>query len=250
MTKRCLGKYWSFSRISTFDNCPYEFKLTYIDNIDGESNVFAEYGTFVHSILEKLYKGELTVFDLVDYYDEHYKEKVVSEFPPYIDADKYYQTGRAYFENYEPITSKYDVVGVEKRVNIDIEGNRFMGIIDLLLKDKETGEFIVYDHKSKSGFKSKKELKKYARQLYLYAYYVKQKYNVLPSKLVFNLFRKGEEVEINFNEKEYEDTLKWFKNEIEAIKSTAEDGFNQKAEADFYCKNLCNVRMWCEKGVE
>lgn len=248
MAKRCLGDYWSFSRISTFENCPYEFKLIYIDNVVGESNVFAEYGTFIHSILEKLYKGKLTVFDLVDYYDEHYQEKVVSDFPQYIDPDKYYETGRAYFENYEPITDKYDVIGVEKRVDISINGNRFVGVIDLLLKDKNTGEYVIYDHKSKSAFKSKKELKRYARQLYLYAYYVEQKYGVLPSKLVFNLFRKGEEIEIPFNDEEYNETLEWFKNEIEAIQSTSD--FEQKSEADFYCKNLCNVRMWCERGVE
>lgn len=43
-----------------------------------------------------------------------------------------------------------------------------IGYIDLLIKNKETGEIIIVDHKSKKKFSSKAEEKKYRKQLEFY----------------------------------------------------------------------------------
>ena len=247
MTKS-RGNKWSFSRINTFDNCPYEFELLYLRGTEGEQNVFAEFGSFVHKILEMYYKGELTEFDLTNYYAEHYKENVVSPFPKFISGDKYYSDGLKYLSEFTSVNDEYEVLGVEKFITTEIDGEQFVGIIDLLLKDKKTGGPVVYDHKSKGEFKSKKELAHYLRQLYLYTHWVYENYGVFPTKLVFNLFRKNEKIECDFDEEEYENTLKWFKDKIAEIKSTKE--FKEKDVADFYCKNLCSCRNFCEKGLE
>ena len=57
----------------------------------------------------------------------------------------------------------------------------------------------MLDHKSKGKFKSKKEQAEYARQLYVYAKYVKEKYGKFPKVLIFNMFNAGELIKIPFN---------------------------------------------------
>lgn len=243
-----LGSNWSFSRISTYDTCPYEFYLVYKQGAESEQNVFAQYGSYVHSILEKYYNDELTEFDLSDYYREHYKEEVNLTFPKFINGDKYFADAYAYLSNITSVKDKYNILGVEKFIKTKINGYNFNGIIDLLLEDKETKDLVVYDHKSKGEFKSKKELANYARQLYLYSHWVKETYGKFPTLLIFNLFRKGEEIVIPFKEEDYNATLEWFTSKIEEINLTEE--YSAKKKSDFYCKNLCGVRNLCEKGLE
>lgn len=46
---------WSYSRLTSFEHCKYEFYLNYIVNDDeeylSEGNFYAEVGSFVHEIL-------------------------------------------------------------------------------------------------------------------------------------------------------------------------------------------------------
>ena len=65
----------------------------------------------------------------------------------------------------------------------------------MILQDK-SGEFVVWDWKSKAGFKNETEQKAYARQLYGYSLYVKEKYGHYPKKLCFGMFRQKEQIEI------------------------------------------------------
>ena len=44
--------------------------------------------------------------------------------------------------------------------------NTFIGFIDLIVKDKNTGRYIVVDHKSKSKFKDDKEKEEYEMQTF------------------------------------------------------------------------------------
>lgn len=58
------NKIWSFSSINTYDTCPHCFKLIYLNNVRKVDNAFAEFGKFVHYLLEKYYKGEIEFFEL------------------------------------------------------------------------------------------------------------------------------------------------------------------------------------------
>ena len=76
------GIKWSFSSVNAYATCPRMFKLSYIDGIRKSGNGFAEFGTFVHLILERYYTGKLDFFDLVQFYKAHYAENVKLGFPP------------------------------------------------------------------------------------------------------------------------------------------------------------------------
>lgn len=42
----------------------------------------------------------------------------------------------------------FEIIGVEKEFNSMIAGEQFVGIIDLLLRDKKTDEIVIVDFKS------------------------------------------------------------------------------------------------------
>ena len=116
-----------------------------------ENNAYAEYGTHCHSILERWARGELMAFELAEAYESEYGQAVRHYFPPFPRglAGKYYEEGLAYFNAFDGF-GEQEILSVEDRFEIDIRGNRFVGIADLILRDRNTGAISVIDHKSKS----------------------------------------------------------------------------------------------------
>ena len=52
---------WSFSKLSSFQTCPLEFCLQYLQDppLPQEQNPWAEFGILCHALLEEYAKGEL-----------------------------------------------------------------------------------------------------------------------------------------------------------------------------------------------
>lgn len=257
---------WSFSSVNNYSNCPKCFFLSYIysqdHKIEKVNNAMAQFGSFCHSILEKYYLGELDFFELSQAYEEGYSDNVTEPFPfnKWKDLQiTYHEDGQDYFDNFEGDFEDCEILGVEQRIDIPINGIPFVGYIDLLLKNNEG--YIICDHKSKSGFKNKVEESHYLRQLYLYSLYVKEKYGEYPKKLIFNMFRKNEKVEIEFEKSALDDAVKWFTDTIDQIyrDSKFEDKIkleykdkgkklSQFHKDDFFCNNLCGVRPYCNRS--
>ena len=210
---------WSFSSVNTYNTCPQAFRLGYLDALPRVDNAFSDWGTFMHSIMERYFKHDLEFFELSQVYVDGYAEAVKNKFPPnkFCDLSKrYYDAGKDYLDNFDGLFEDCEIVGVEQKVKLNIDGRPFVGVIDLLLRGPDG--FIVADHKSKSAFKSKREQAEYARQLYLYALYVKEKYGEWPVKLVFHMVRSGGElVEIPFVEDDAMAAKQWFLDTIDAI---------------------------------
>ena len=213
------GMRWSFSSVNTYNTCPQAFRLGYLDALPRVDNAFSDWGTWMHEIMERYFKGELEFFELSQVYVDGYKDNVKCEFPPnkFCDlSERYYNAGKEYLDRFDGLFEDYTVLGVEQKVKLDINGRPFVGVIDLLI---ETPDGIwVIDHKSKSAFKSKRERAEYARQLYLYSIYVKEKYGKWPIKLVFHMVRAGGElIEIPFVEADAMAARQWFLDTIDAI---------------------------------
>ena len=241
---------WSFSRLNAFHTCKRMFYKTYILGDETEDNFFAQYGSFVHGILEKYSKGELELFDLVDYYKKNFDEYITEEAPPnnYVDLhDQYYKKGLRYLENFQGFQD--EAIGTEQKIDIELELSnmtiKFIGYIDRLSKT-EDGEYKILDHKSKSAFKSDKELKEYLRQLYLYSLYVKKVYEKYPKILEFNMFKENDTVTCEFSENDLEESLKWVEDTINSIYE--EEDFLPKSEDpynDFFCRYICGYKGLC-----
>ena len=67
---------WSYSRITKYEVCKYAWLLTYIKNCEKKGKFFAEYGSFIHQIMQKYLTGELKENELVDYYLENYLKEL------------------------------------------------------------------------------------------------------------------------------------------------------------------------------
>ncbi len=237
------GFEWSFSRINAYKTCPRMFRLTYIDCIRTTDNAFAEWGTLGHSLFERYFKGEKQFYELSALYEKEYPTAVTHLFPPnaYVDLNqKYHDVGKEYFDNFEGLYEDAERLGIEEEIHIKIGEYRFVGYIDLILRD-ERGIFIV-DHKSKSKFKNKKEKEEYLIQLYLYSLYIFEKYGEWPYRLVFNMFRANEIIDVDFDMASLEAAKKWVTDTISEIYEDIE--FNTKADS-FFCDFLCSVKECC-----
>lgn len=218
----------------------------------------------MHSIYERFYSGAMDFFDICSEYEDNYHNKVTIKFPynRYANLnDKYYQAGLDALENVSELPDGWKAIDIECFIDTIIEGVRFIGYADLILQNEDTGEIVVVDHKSKAKFKSKAEQAEYARQLYLYSVYVKEHYGVYPSKLVFNMFRVGETVVIDFNEEELQEAIDWFTSSVANIYMDLEflDKIQREYDQngkdllkfdrrDFFCNELCGVRTYCPRS--
>ena len=82
---------------------------------------------------------------------------------------------------------------------------------------------------------------KYKKQMYLYAYAMKQKYGYSPDKIVWNHFLDGGAVTvIQFNEADMQKTLDWAKEIIERIERDRE--FAACQDDFLYCNRFCGYR--------
>lgn len=219
--------------------------LTYIEHKKGIGNCFSSYGSEVHSIMERYAKGEIDLWFLADIYDWEFDAAVPEAFPDSTFCKDmrqlYYQQGLIYLKNF----AGYDdinILEVESKFDYDIDDWVFNGVIDLVYEDKD-GKLVIQDYKSKSLFKSKKELASYARQLYLYSLYITQKYGRPPDLMKFVLFRKNKEVVIPYKKADLLEAVTWAKNTVNDIRCCFD--YAPSCE-DFYCHNLCNHREYCE----
>lgn len=243
-----LEKY-SFSKLSTFEQCPYQYYLNYIMHESGEGNAMSEYGSFCHSLLERHFKGELESYELADEYENRYGIEIKHDFPEMFNVDlaeKYYNDGYNFFYEFED--KDWTILGVEQEFDLlcEHEENPFIlrGFIDLIYK--ENGKLVFHDWKSKSKFKSKKELADYGRQLYLYSRYAEESGWGFPDILRFYCFRDQKEYDIPFKKEDYDAAWDWVYKTVEKIRET--EMFLQDRSSDFMCNELCDFRYKCEEN--
>ena len=246
---------WSFSRLNY--TCLYEWYLHYLCDEPSEDNFFSQYGSFIHEILEKYANGEIPVYELSQYYEEHFCDYVSEDAPAnkYKDIkEDYYYKGLDYLDNIDLILDNYEVLGVEKRVDFTVGNIQMVGFIDLLLRDKETGKITVLDHKSaslkilKNGSISKTDAAhflEFKRQLYLYSKAVIEEYGHV-DELRWNLFKDKNWIAIPFDENEYSEALTWAEATANKISQITEwDPPDDCGKNNYYCQNLCGQRHNC-----
>jgi hypothetical protein len=164
----------SYSQYSMYSSCPQQYKLKYVDKLDrSESNINLIFGQSIHTIiqhfLEVMYsksKKEALGIDLkhmlmtemfknfVEERDKHGgKDPCTSD-----ELKEYFADGAAildYFtkklDNFYSKTG-YELLGIEHELRKEIQpGVEFIGYIDILLKDKMTGDVIIVDLKTSTN---------------------------------------------------------------------------------------------------
>jgi ATP-dependent helicase/DNAse subunit B len=236
---------WSFSRLNSFLQCPYQFKTQYIDCERGIQNFFAEFGSHCHGILEKYCKNEAKLCELADIYTKTYNKAINFTAPPnkFVDLNQtYYDSGLEYFNNFKGF-GNYEIVGVEKEVKFNINNIKIKGYIDLLMKDKE-GNLHIIDHKSSDPKSAKSEkAMEYWKQMTLYAIGVYEEYGQYPVKLHINAFRKQQWFKIDFDINQVQIVKDWV---VETVDKIMKETKYLPLSDDYFCRFLCNFRNTCE----
>ena len=252
---------YSYSQLSSFDECKYGFYLQRIEGLEEQaSNAFAERGSLVHDLLDLWAKKVLTKEQMVEEYEKRYANEVVTAWPRVLAskgyAQKAYQNGIDFLQNFDEFEG-YDVLSAEEKFKIDLpltngETRTFVGIVDMILRDKKTGDLIVCDHKSKSLSTFKKDQDEMYRQQLLYSIYIKEKYGEFPAILMFHLFNEGGiKPQRLFSVDDYNEALEWATQQILGIEDcTTIDWLTCKEKADYFCWNICSARKVCPNGVQ
>ncbi|MBI2044803.1 PD-(D/E)XK nuclease family protein [Candidatus Pacearchaeota archaeon] len=244
-----MSKFYSYSRLETFEKCPLKFKFKYIDKIipEVEKTIEAHLGKLVHSALEWLYKEVKnkktpSIDELIKFYVSEWEK----EFTPKIIVVRkemtfgdYLNKGVEFLAAYYLKNKPFDdnTIEVEKQINLslDDEGKyKIRGFIDRLTYNLSTGEYEIHDYKTANS--PSIESLKNDRQLSLYSLAIKE------------LFGKDKEVRMvwhflalnkKFHIKKTNEELTALKEEVKRLveKIEATNDFPPKKSA------LCS---WCE----
>ena len=192
MEKNTKETKYSYSRLNTFDNCGWKYKLIYVDkhyvNTDNIANLL---GTVLHSVEEnialKLKNHEPINYDYwKDYflnvnipkknaYDTEggifgvniLRERFQSEFfevdektgdSYYTKCLEYLNTGIYRLENYMKEHPELEIYDVEHFFQVKFHSLTLYGFIDRIFYNKDTHEYILEDIKTKGHLFSDKEL--------------------------------------------------------------------------------------------
>lgn len=243
---------WSYSRIESFNDCPYRFFLKYIKKYKDSDKFYASYGSFMHKLIEQFYNGELTKDEMFIKFLTDFSSEVKGVRPKDTTVQKYIEAGCEYLNGFSEFP--FNMIAVEKRVEFTIGKYSFIGFIDYL--GEKDGKLYIVDNKSRdlkprSGrvkpTVKDMELDDMLKQLYIYSVAIEQEYGVLPEALCFNCFRTGVFIKEQFDKEKYEEAKQWALDSIERI-SHAEDF---EPNRDFFsCFYICGVSDHCEYDIE
>lgn len=241
---------WSFSKLSTFDKCPYAFRLQYLSSpkLELRGNAWSDFGNLCHKLLEEYANGKYPAEALADQYEKRYPDFVIHAYPPYPKGygDKAFDQGLSYFLFFDGFGEQYEIVSAEEKFRFNLGAYPFVGISDLVLRDRNTGALVVVDHKTKSANSMQRDLEEYSKQLYFYAEHVKRKYGQYPSHMRFNML-KADSITLPFDPDVHAQTMRWAQDKIEQI--CLEDEWKACPTA-YYCRYVCSVYNDCPYGKQ
>lgn len=267
MSDGCDKVVYSFSRLSSFDNCPYSYNLTYNEEDRGEDSVYTFLGSAVHEIVEQLQKQTIDNQQAIIMFMDKVEDCEILdlEFMSESTKQKYIENISHFLANFKPITK--GEFFIEEEIFVQIGDYLLRGFIDIYFKDKN--EIIIIDYKTSSKFK-KKELIPNGRQLVLYAMALEQKYpdckvkaiawdmlkyveveGARGPKLIERRELEGQEykeglVYHTLNDEIKQECIDYIIDTIQKIESATEYPPLDISKEYFYCSNLCGHRYRCE----
>ena len=178
---------YSHSRISTFEQCKYKYKLQYLDKVkvDVPTTVEAFMGDLVHRTLEKLYKDLKfeklnSKEDLLKFFNDLWKKEWSDDIliaKKELTEENYRRMGERYISNYYDRYKPFNqmtVLGLETQDRLTLpNGKQFHVRIDKLACAGNT--YFVCDYKTNIRMKTQEEADA-DRQLAMYSIWVKDKF--------------------------------------------------------------------------
>jgi putative RecB family exonuclease len=185
-----MVKFYSHSKLSTYEQCPLKYKLRYIDKIKPviEKTIEAHLGTCVHDTLEWIYNSvkenpgkEISIDDMITRYAVKWQDEFSEEIlivKKHMNAKDYFNKGveflMNYYQKYAPF--KDGTIECEKKIFITLDENtKIQGFIDRLVNNIEEGVYEIHDYKTANTLPTQKKMDQ-DRQLALYSIAIKEIY--------------------------------------------------------------------------
>ncbi|MEK6918194.1 MAG: PD-(D/E)XK nuclease family protein [Nanoarchaeota archaeon] len=249
-------KIYSYSRLTTFEQCNLKFKFRYIDKIIPkiEKSIEAHLGSVVHSTLEWLYTqvkeshipslDEVIVFYSQEWEKDYSKDLITQGNLSHRD---YFNKGvefiLVYYTEHKPFDD--NTLEIEKKILIDLDGSgnyKVQGFIDRLSYNLKTKEYEIHDYKTANFPPSEEKLNK-DRQLALYSIAIKNLYgNDKEIRLTWHFLAHNKRFHIKKSNAELEKLKKETIELINKIEATKEFPANKSKLCD-WCeyKSICPV---------
>ena len=199
----------SFSQFSWYLKCPHHFFLDRVKNLkEFTDTINTCFGTAVHEAIQLYIKtlytegfekaDSLEVFKLFkEYFERELSDKKIKytdeDYTGFIfdgeDIIKEFLNTSTRIENFP--NNKYEFLGVETEIDMPIKNNvNFMAYIDLVLKDKKTGDIKIIDFKTSTNGWNKYTKDDYTKlsQLLLYKAFYSRKFNIPLNKIDVEFF--------------------------------------------------------------
>ena len=239
----------SYSRVSTFNQCPYKYKLRYVEKIrtvkSQEANNALYMGTALHEGLENDLKACIRSY--------------VSNY--YILNDKNLDE----IQKFKFLIPRIKPLIPEGINEIEIIDNDFTGFIDLLVPTDKEGVYDMYDFK----YSNNKANYQLSPQLHLYKYFYEKQTKNKIRDMYFLFVPK-----VQIRQKKTEDLYQFRKRIDEELENTFENlefmkvKYDSKKVIEFlldvkklydcedfekkpsYLCNWCEYKDYCEKGLD
>lgn len=248
---------YSHSRLSTFEQCKYKYKLKYLDKIPSplEKSIEAHLGNCVHHTMEWLYLLVLNKkIPSLDEVLEEYLKKWEKEWLDEInivrnefDKEYYKNKGIKFLIDYYIKHCPFEdgTISIEEQVWINLGSDfphKIIGYIDRLVYNKNNEEFEIHDYKTANNLPTQDKFDK-DRQLALYSLAIKEKYGKDKSiLLVWHYLNYNKQIFSKRTDEELEQLKKEIKKLIEEIESTT----NYPTTPSSLC-DWCEYKPYCKE---
>jgi hypothetical protein len=200
----------SYSQYKIWKTCRWQWKLQYHDNLkEKENSIHMTFGTAVHETIQEYLSRHfrdteeaVLSWDMVAYFKERLmetfkKDTIITEDKTVIyPCDKktlkeFYNDGldiieyiRERINTFFP-NKGFELVGCEIPLEVMMnESVKFVGYMDIVIKDTSTNEIYVYDLKTSGrGWIYEKKDDKYLNQLLLYKRYYSEQFSLSEDKI-------------------------------------------------------------------
>jgi len=225
------------SSLNSYLESPLVFYYTYIEKKEPDTDVPTCYslaGNLVHHILENKLSANKVFWGLLE--QKNLNKLRGFNFKPLNGNDYYHAAVRGT----DLMKTKYDVLRCEEKIVFGYSKNiKIKGFIDVIALLKQNGELVIEDWKTSSRIDVSDNFR---RQALFYVTLFYKKYNVLPTKVIFEYLKIGQEKEYSFSLKEVEDFWLYIHSIIKEIEEKGTDinnyaigdiksGFNEYKQA-------------------
>lgn len=190
---------YSYSKLDTYVQCPFRFKLKYIDgNYIFNNSIATEFGTLIHETEETIAKNIINN-EPIDYIKlknniilklSELQKKYANDFYELDKSNRTYENKTYYYleegiyklEQFMRDNPNLEIVGVEQKFNFELWNKVFNGFIDRIFYNKDEDKYLIQDIKTYAVPVEKEKLAT-PLQFVIYNLAAQQMFNCSPEQI-------------------------------------------------------------------